>query len=68
LAPWNLGKSLGVKAAKYTGVDFGFETTLSGKTYARYFRERRRFDKRLSNFLRFYKPMADSYEERGRRF
>jgi len=84
------------------GVDFGFETTLSGKTYVKLLREmkkggylthifflwisnvklalerielrvrngghhipesivRRRFGRSLPNFLRFYKPLADSW-------
>jgi len=84
------------------GVDFGFETTLSGKTYVKLLQEmkrrgylihifflwitnvkltlerielrvrngghhipegivRRRFSRSLPNFLRFYKPLADSW-------
>ena len=85
------------------GLDFGFETTLSGKTYVRLLKDlrkrkgyhihlfflwissvklaleriqlrvqhgghsipetvvRRRFDRSLPNFLRFYKPLADSW-------
>jgi predicted ABC-type ATPase len=84
------------------GVDFGFETTLSGKTYVKLLQEmkrrgylihifflwitnvklalerielrvrngghhipegivRRRFARSLPNFLRFYKPLADSW-------
>ena len=84
------------------GVDFGFETTLSGKTYVKLLQEmkrrgyfihifflwiadvelaleriklrvrngghhipeaivRRRFGRSLPNFLRFYKPLADSW-------
>jgi len=84
------------------GLDFGFETTLSGKTYVKLLQEmkrrgyfihifflwitdvelaleriklrvrngghhipeaivRRRFGRRLLNFLRFYKPLADSW-------
>jgi len=84
------------------GVDFGFETTLSGKTYVKFLQEmkkegylihifflwipnvdlaveriklrvrngghhipeaivRRRFGRSLPNFLRFYKPLADSW-------
>lgn len=84
------------------GLDFGFETTLSGKTYVKLLQEmkrrgyfihifflwitdvelaleriklrvrngghhipeaivRRRFGRSLTNFLRFYKPLADSW-------
>jgi predicted ABC-type ATPase len=84
------------------GLDFGFETTLSGKTYVKLLQDmrkrgylihifflwitnvklalerielrirngghhipesivRRRFDRSLPNFLRFYKPLADSW-------
>ena len=84
------------------GVDFGFETTLSGKTYVKFLQEmkkegylihifflwipnaelaveriklrvrngghhipeaivRRRFNRSLPNFLRFYKPLVDSW-------
>ena len=84
------------------GVDFGFETTLSGKTYIKRFHDlkkkgyqihlfflwlssiklaleridsrvkhgghdipeaivRRRFDKSLTNFFQFYKPLGDSW-------
>ncbi len=84
------------------GLDFGFETTLSGKTYVKLLQEmkkggylthifflwisnvklaleriqlriqngghrvpevivRRRFSRSLPNFLRFYKPLADSW-------
>jgi predicted ABC-type ATPase len=84
------------------GLDFGFETTLSGKTYVKLLQEmkrrgyfihifflwitdvelaleriklrvrngghhipeaivRRRFGRSLPNFLRFYKPLADSW-------
>jgi predicted ABC-type ATPase len=84
------------------GVDFGFETTLSGRTYIKLFHDlkkrgyqihlfllwlgsirlaleriemrvrhgghdipevivRRRFDRSLSNFFEFYKPLADSW-------
>ena len=84
------------------GVDFGFETTLSGKTYIKLFHDlkkrgyqihlfflwlggitlaleriemrvkhgghdipeaivHRRFDRSLSNFFEFYKPLADSW-------
>jgi predicted ABC-type ATPase len=84
------------------GADFGFETTLSGKTYVKLLQDmrkrgylihifflwitnvklalerielrirngghhipesivRRRFDRSLPNFLRFYKPLADSW-------
>jgi predicted ABC-type ATPase len=84
------------------GLDFGFETTLSGRTYIRLFQDlkrrgyqihlfflwlnslrlalerieirveqgghdipemivRRRFDRSLSNFFEFYRPLADSW-------
>ena len=84
------------------GADFGFETTLSGRTYIKLFRDlkkrgyqihifllwlgsiklalerietrvkhgghdipeaivRRRFDRSLSNFFEFYKPLAESW-------
>jgi len=84
------------------GLDFGFETTLSGKAYVKFLQDvrksgyiihifflwvtsvklaleriqlrvrngghsipesvvRRRFDRSLPNFLRFYKPLADSW-------